>query len=112
RGCSGKSVLIRWWHWVGRTSGVPHRSASPRAISSNSSVAPIIFQNAGRARRPCRRFSFLAMALLSRKEGDLPKRSLWQRIKDIALTDVGVLARGGVSTGSLEQIEEILLQAD
>lgn len=52
------------------------------------------------------------MALLSRKEGDLPKRSLWQRIKDIALTDVAVIARGGVSAGSLEQVEEILLQAD
>ena len=52
------------------------------------------------------------MALLFRKDGDLPKRSLWQRIKDVALTDVAVLARGGVSAGSLEQIEEILLQAD
>jgi fused signal recognition particle receptor len=52
------------------------------------------------------------MALLTRKEGDLPKRSLWQRIKDIALTDVAVIARGGVSEGSLEQMEEVLLQAD
>ena len=52
------------------------------------------------------------MALLFRKDSDLPKRSLWQRIKDIALTDVAVIARGGVNAGSLEQIEEILLQAD
>ena len=52
------------------------------------------------------------MALLTRKEGDLPKRSLWQRIKDIALTDVAVIARGGAIAGSLEQVEEILLQAD
>jgi fused signal recognition particle receptor len=52
------------------------------------------------------------MAFLSRKEGDVPKRSLWQRIKDVALTDVAVLARGGVDRGSLEQVEEILLQAD
>lgn len=52
------------------------------------------------------------MAFLSRKEGDLPKRSLWQKIKDVALTDVTVIARGGVSAGSLEQVEEILLQAD
>jgi len=52
------------------------------------------------------------MALLSRKEGDVPKRSLWQRIKDIALTDVAVIARGGVNAGSLEQMEEVLLQAD
>lgn len=52
------------------------------------------------------------MAFLSRKQGDLPKRSLWQRIKDVALTDVTVIARGGVSTGSLEQMEEILLESD
>jgi fused signal recognition particle receptor len=52
------------------------------------------------------------MALLIRKAGDGTKRSLWQRIKDVALTDVTVIARGGVSKGSLEQIEEILLQAD
>jgi len=52
------------------------------------------------------------MALLSRREGDVPKRSLWQKIKEVALTDVGVLARGGVSPGSLEQVEEVLLAAD
>jgi fused signal recognition particle receptor len=47
-----------------------------------------------------------------RKIGDLPKRSLWQKIKDVALTDVAVIARGGVSAGSLEQLEELLLEAD
>jgi len=47
-----------------------------------------------------------------RKAGDVPKRSLWQKIKDVALTDVAVLARGGVSAGSLEQLEELLLEAD
>jgi fused signal recognition particle receptor len=47
-----------------------------------------------------------------RKASDLPRRSLWDRIKDVALTDVAVLARGGVSAGSLEQLEELLLQAD
>ena len=47
-----------------------------------------------------------------RKSGDVPKRSLWQRIKDVALTDVAVLARGGVSAGSLEQLEQLLLEAD
>jgi fused signal recognition particle receptor len=52
------------------------------------------------------------MAFLSRKEGDLPKRSLWQKIKDIALTDVAVIARGGVDAGSVERVEEILLQSD
>ncbi len=41
-----------------------------------------------------------------------PKRSLWQRLKDVALLDVGVLARGGVSAGSIEQLETLLLEAD
>ena len=49
---------------------------------------------------------------LLRKSGDVPKRSLWQRVKDIAMMDVAVLARGGVSAGSLEQLEQILLEAD
>jgi fused signal recognition particle receptor len=47
-----------------------------------------------------------------RKTGDVPTRSLWQKIKDVALTDVAVLARGGVAPGNLEQLEELLLQAD
>ena len=49
---------------------------------------------------------------LFRKEGDLPKRSLWQKIKDVALTDVAVIVRGGVSPGNLERLEELLLEAD
>jgi len=49
---------------------------------------------------------------LLRKTGDTPKRSLWQRIKDVALMDVAVLARGGVKEGSLEQLEQLLLEAD
>ena len=47
-----------------------------------------------------------------RKASDVPKRSLWQKIKDVALTDVGVLARGGVAPGSIEKLEELLLEAD
>ncbi len=47
-----------------------------------------------------------------RKAGDTPKRSLWQRIKDIALADVNVLARGGVKAGSIDGLEELLLEAD
>ncbi len=47
-----------------------------------------------------------------RKQGDVPKRSLWQKIKDVALTDVAVLARGGVSAGDLEKLEELLLESD
>ncbi len=52
------------------------------------------------------------MARLLRKTGDVPTRSLWQRIKDVALADVGVIARGGVREGSVEQLEELLLEAD
>jgi fused signal recognition particle receptor len=52
------------------------------------------------------------MALLSRKKGDTPGRSLWQRIKDVALTDVTVLARGGVDAGSLELLEQTLIESD
>jgi fused signal recognition particle receptor len=52
------------------------------------------------------------MARLLRRTGDIAKRTLWQRIKDIALADVTVLARGGVQPGSLEALEEVLLEAD
>jgi fused signal recognition particle receptor len=52
------------------------------------------------------------MARLFKRADDLPKRSLWQRIKDIALTDVTALVRKGAREGSLEQIEELLLEAD
>lgn len=52
------------------------------------------------------------MALLTRKKDDAPRRSLWQRIKDVALTDVAVLARGGVHAGSLEMLEQVLLESD
>ncbi|MBL8997465.1 MAG: signal recognition particle-docking protein FtsY [Gemmatimonadetes bacterium] len=52
------------------------------------------------------------MALLSRRKDDTPRRSLWQRIKDVALTDVTVLARGGVDAGSLESLEQLLLESD
>jgi fused signal recognition particle receptor len=47
-----------------------------------------------------------------RISGDIPKRSLWERIKDIAMMDVGVISRGGVTPGSLEQLEQLLLEAD
>jgi fused signal recognition particle receptor len=40
------------------------------------------------------------------------RRSLWQRIRDLALTDVGVVARGGIAPGSLQGLEELLLEAD
>ena len=40
------------------------------------------------------------------------KKSLWQRIKDVALRDVGVLVRGGADAGSIAQLETLLLEAD
>ena len=46
-----------------------------------------------------------------RRADDVPKRTLWQRLKDIALTDVGVLVKG-VDAGSIEKLEELLLEAD
>ena len=49
---------------------------------------------------------------LLRKAGDTPQRSLWQRIKDIALADINVVARGGVKAGSIDSLEELLLEAD
>ena len=52
------------------------------------------------------------MARLLRRKGDVPRRSLWQRIRDIALTDLGALVRRGAQEGSLEAVEEILLEAD
>src|SRR5688500_3845491 len=52
------------------------------------------------------------MSRIVRRAGDLPRRSLWERIKDVALTDVAVLARGGVKEGSLERLEALLLEAD
>ncbi|MEW5918508.1 MAG: signal recognition particle-docking protein FtsY [Gemmatimonadota bacterium] len=55
------------------------------------------------------------MARLFQRSGDVPKRTLWQRIKDIALADVTVVARPGARRsveGSLERLEEILLDAD
>ena len=47
-----------------------------------------------------------------RRAGDVPARSLWIRIKDVALTDVVAIAHSGAIQGSLEKLEEILLEAD
>jgi fused signal recognition particle receptor len=47
-----------------------------------------------------------------RRAGDVPTRSLWTKIKDVALTDVGAIARSGSIQGSLEKLEEVLLEAD
>jgi fused signal recognition particle receptor len=50
------------------------------------------------------------MARLFRRK-DEARKSLWDRIKDVALTDVSVLV-GGMDEGSLERLEELLIGAD
>ena len=47
-----------------------------------------------------------------KRAGDVPTRSLWTRIRDVALTDVAAIARTGSIQGSLERLEEVLLEAD
>jgi fused signal recognition particle receptor len=47
-----------------------------------------------------------------KRSGDLPARTLWNRIKDVALADVAAIARGGTIQDSLERLEEVLLEAD
>jgi len=47
-----------------------------------------------------------------KRTGDVPTRSLWTKIKDVALTDVTAIARTGSIQGSLERLEEVLLEAD
>ncbi len=42
---------------------------------------------------------------------DIPKRGIWQRIKRLALTDVGALARG-LNAHDLEEMERLLIEAD
>jgi fused signal recognition particle receptor len=46
------------------------------------------------------------------KRSEEKSKSLWDRIVDVALTDVTTLARGGVTEGSLERLEELLIGAD
>ncbi|HWZ61059.1 MAG TPA: signal recognition particle-docking protein FtsY, partial [Gemmatimonadaceae bacterium] len=52
------------------------------------------------------------MGRILKRADDVPRRSLWQRIKDLALADVGTIVRGGPDQGSLERLEEVLLDAD
>jgi fused signal recognition particle receptor len=40
------------------------------------------------------------------------RKTLWQRVKEIALTDVGVVMEGGLDQGALERLEELLLAHD
>jgi fused signal recognition particle receptor len=43
--------------------------------------------------------------------GEAPKLSLWQRVKRVALTDVGALVRG-MNAADLEALERTLIEAD
>lgn len=47
-----------------------------------------------------------------KRSGDVPARTLWNRIREVALADVGALARAGTIEGSLETLEQVLLEAD
>jgi fused signal recognition particle receptor len=42
----------------------------------------------------------------------MPQRGFWTRIKRLALTDIKVIAKGGVDAHALEQLEELLLTSD
>ncbi len=52
------------------------------------------------------------MARILRRADDLPRRSLWQRVKDVALMDLSSVRRGASIQGSLEKLEEVLIEAD
>jgi len=52
------------------------------------------------------------MPRILKRASDLQTRSLWQRVKDIAMLDITALARGGTIEGSLEKLEEVLIEAD
>ena len=41
-----------------------------------------------------------------------PKRGLWRRIVDFALTDVNTLVDGGLDEDAMERLEQVLLEAD
>lgn len=51
------------------------------------------------------------MSRLFRRKDEEPNRSLWQRVKDLVRTDVGVLFKG-VDAGSLEALETLLIESD
>jgi fused signal recognition particle receptor len=52
------------------------------------------------------------MPRILKKATDSSSRSLWQKIVDLAMLDVTTLARGGSIQGSLEKLEEVLIEAD
>ena len=52
------------------------------------------------------------MARILKKSSDTTTRSLWQKIRDIAMLDVTTFSRGGSIQSSLEKLEEVLIEAD
>ena len=52
------------------------------------------------------------MTRIAPRAGDLPVRSLWQRLKDVARLDVAALANPSRIAGSVEVLEMLLLEAD
>ena len=52
------------------------------------------------------------MTRIAPRAGDLPARSFWQRLKDVARLDVAALANPSRVAGSLEVLEMLLLEAD
>ena len=52
------------------------------------------------------------MPRLTPRSGEVPVKSLWQRIKDVARLDVGAMMQPGRIAGSLEVLEMLLLEAD
>lgn len=51
------------------------------------------------------------MARLFRRKDEVPRRSLWERVRDLVRTDIRVLFTG-VDEGSLEALEALLIEAD
>ena len=41
-----------------------------------------------------------------------PKRSLWEKLRNVALMDVNTIVRGGIDEAAIERIEQVLLEAD
>ncbi|HUQ47421.1 MAG TPA: signal recognition particle-docking protein FtsY [Gemmatimonadaceae bacterium] len=52
------------------------------------------------------------MPRILKRSSDVQSRSLWQRVKDVAMLDIAALARGATIEGSLEKLEEVLIEAD
>lgn len=45
-------------------------------------------------------------------KSERPKRSLWRKIVDFALTDVNTIVEGGIDQDAIERLEQVLLEAD